>query len=602
MSSSSGEWAAPTQPEKPSSEHLGNYFFPASTLQEHLRFRALLPNMFSVPGWNVSTALKTQTETFNSSSGPNAGPAQNGADKPAPSKKRKRGHGKSKDGGVNSIGLGPAVTNSNMVEMWERHIEGKKVEKTVKSDERAGKKRKKSKESKENKDHANEADSKEQNLKDDKPEGPSTTEPSKKKSKKDKKPKPTSTSAAPPTALTPTLPPTSITTPSAKLTPLQLSMRAKLASARFRHLNETLYTTPSAASLALFRATPEMFTEYHTGFAQQVSIWPENPVDSYVRAVLARGRIRDRDPWRERHRKGKGGKPTTGTGTGTDAGADAGAGAGPGTGTGVVKPLPRALNGSATLADLGCGTAGLALALQPHLTALRLRIHSFDLARPEGPAGPLVTIADVAALPLADASVDVAVFCLALMGTNWLDFMDEAYRILRWRGELWVAEIKSRFGRVRRGGAVGKGRVVGHSVGSQRKGGVGGKKATKKVAGDGPEGSEDEEMLAVEVDGVEVDQAKQETDVSAFVEVLRKRGFVLDGEEKSAVDLSNKMFVKMQFIKGAAPTRGKNVKAEEEGRGGGMKHKKPRFIGSIDEEEDVGDEGSVLKPCVYKQR
>ena len=118
---------------------------------------------------------------------------------------------------------------------------------------------------------------------------------------------------------------------------------------------------------------------------------------------------------------------------------------------------------------------------------------------------------------------------------------------------------------------------------------------------EGAEGSEDEEVLAVEVDGVEVDRARQETDVSGFVEVLRRRGFVLDGEEKSAVDLSNKMFVKMQFIKGVAPTRGKNVKAEEEARGGGMKHKKPRFVGNVDD-EDVGDEGGVLKPCVYKQR
>ena len=171
--------------------------------------------------------------------------------------------------------------------------------------------------------------------------------------------------------------------------------------------------------------------------------------------------------------------------------------------------------------------------------------------------------------------------------------------MLRWRGELWVAEIKSRFGRVGQGGS-GKG-VVGHSVGSRRKGGA---KAGGKKGGvaEGPEGSEDEEVLAVEVDGVEVDRARQETDVSGFVEVLRRRGFVLDGEEKSAVDLSNKMFVKMQLIKGVVPTRGKNVRVEEEVRGGGMKHKKPRFVGNVEDEEDVGDEGSVLKPCVYKQR
>ena len=31
------------------------------------------------------------------------------------------------------------------------------------------------------------------------------------------------------------------------------------------------------------------------------------------------------------------------------------------------------------------------------------------------------------------------------MGTNFLDFIEEAYRILAPNGELWIAEIKSRF-------------------------------------------------------------------------------------------------------------------------------------------------------------
>ncbi|KAK1826020.1 methyltransferase-domain-containing protein [Podospora conica] len=58
---------------------------------------------------------------------------------------------------------------------------------------------------------------------------------------------------------------------------------------------------------------------------------------------------------------------------------------------------------------------------------------------------PLITRPDIANLPLADGSVGVAVFCLALVGTNWLCCIEEAYRVLRWKGELWIAEIKSRF-------------------------------------------------------------------------------------------------------------------------------------------------------------
>ena len=52
----------------------------------------------------------------------------------------------------------------------------------------------------------------------------------------------------------------------AKLTPMQAAMRQKLISARFRHLNETLYTAPSADALQLFDANPEMFEDYHAGF------------------------------------------------------------------------------------------------------------------------------------------------------------------------------------------------------------------------------------------------------------------------------------------------------------------------------------------------
>ena len=37
----------------------------------------------------------------------------------------------------------------------------------------------------------------------------------------------------------------------------------------------------------------------------------------------------------------------------------------------------------------------------------------------------------MAAVPLPEASVDTAVFSLSLMGTNWLDFICEAHRVLR---------------------------------------------------------------------------------------------------------------------------------------------------------------------------
>lgn len=41
--------------------------------------------------------------------------------------------------------------------------------------------------------------------------------------------------------------------------------------------------------------------------------------------------------------------------------------------------------------------------------------------------------------------MDAVVFCLALMGTNYGSFITEAARVLRQKGRLWIAEVRSRF-------------------------------------------------------------------------------------------------------------------------------------------------------------
>lgn len=38
-------------------------------------------------------------------------------------------------------------------------------------------------------------------------------------------------------------------------------------------------------------------------------------------------------------------------------------------------------------------------------------------------------------------SVDIAVFCLALMGTDYPLFLEEAHRVLKPQGLLWIAEV-----------------------------------------------------------------------------------------------------------------------------------------------------------------
>ncbi|RYP73714.1 hypothetical protein DL771_003427 [Monosporascus sp. 5C6A] len=383
--------------------------------------------------------------------------------------------------------------------------------------------------------------------------------------------------------------------PAPKLTPLQAAMREKLISARFRHLNETLYTRPSAEAFRLFQESPEMFQEYHEGFRRQVDVWPENPVDSYIAEVQTRGRQRGApsQPQHQHHHKSKQQQQHDSD----------------------VAPLPRT-GRTCTIADLGCGDAKLAAALRPSRRQLRVEVLSYDLHG----AAPHVTRADIANLPLADGAVDVAVFCLALMGTNWLDFIEEAYRVLRWRGELWVAEIKSRFSgtaaKKNSGGGGGggkKGGPVGHSVGNRRKAAAAmtGKKGGKGKSvngGDDDDGANNEADLAVEVDGAE--DRRQETDVSGFVEALRRRGFVLQGEP----DMRNRMFVKMRFAKAASATVGKcavpppstptsfsRESGGPGGRGGGQRRNAVKFIDGAEGQERV-DESSILKPCVYKIR
>ncbi|KIW05959.1 uncharacterized protein PV09_03144 [Verruconis gallopava] len=349
----------------------------------------------------------------------------------------------------------------------------------------------------------------------------------------------------------PKLTATSTATPA--LTPLQASMQSKLASARFRYLNEKLYTTASTEALEMFKNEPKTFEEYHSGFRRQVEVWPENPVDGYISDIKRRGAVKS----------GQKGSNKDG------------------------RPLPRS-QGVCTIADLGCGDAKLATELQKSQDKLNIKILSYDLHS----QSPLVTRADIAHLPLPNGSVNVSIFCLALMGTNWPDFIDEAYRVLHWKGELWVAEIKSRFGHV--GKKSGAGKVVDHSVGNKKKKPRSRMSEAEKRREDEVRKHEDE-TLAAEVDGVKVEaDDDDETDVRAFVHVLASRGFVLD--EEFQVDKSNKMFVKMRFLKAAQPTKGKNVSKGAEGST--WKPKGKKFL----ETGGEVDEAKVLKPCVYKLR
>ena len=73
-----------------------------------------------------------------------------------------------------------------------------------------------------------------------------------------------------------------------------------------------------------------------------------------------------------------------------------------------------------TIADCGCGDARLARELSALPASKKPIVHSFDL-RADKSRG--IVAANLASLPLPDASVDIVVFCLSLMGTDWPKFL-----------------------------------------------------------------------------------------------------------------------------------------------------------------------------------
>lgn len=528
--------------------------------------------MFAVPGWSVpSSALKQQTEPAPDSKKPvqsSAGDAVSpGPESGSKSKKRKRGHGSDRSSNV---------TKANLDEMFRRHIEGRDDSKSGTTSSKKDKKRRKK--NKQQDSSTNGVESKE-TASGEQPSG--KDQPGDHKGHKNKKRKknqnnnyqnqqqsndsPNDASKEASAATTELLPPPPPPATEAKLTPLQQSMRQKLLGARFRHLNETLYTTPSEKAFELFTSNPELFNEYHAGFSRQVKdTWPSNPVDGYIQTIRTRGAVA---PVSKKQQKVDGSRPS-------------------------IPPLPRRQHGGlCTIADLGCGDAALANALTPSAKKLNLKLLSYDLHSPNA----LVTKADIANLPLEAGSADVAIFCLSLMGTNWISFVEEAWRVLRDKGECWVAEVKSRFGKVKRKKGP-QGQQQQKPLTKAEK-----KKLNKKKRKAGPDdaGSDVDDETEIFAEDARYNNGSadgEDTDISAFVEVFRTRGFLLKQE---SVDKSNKMFVKMEFVKVGAPTKGKHASSPPAGAGG----KKLKFIDKPDENGlTPEEEAKVLKPCVYKTR
>ncbi|XP_061683079.1 uncharacterized protein rrp8 [Syngnathoides biaculeatus] len=164
---------------------------------------------------------------------------------------------------------------------------------------------------------------------------------------------------------------------------LRSRMERRLEAARFRYINERLYSCTGGEAKRMFQQDPQAFEIYHKGYAAQARHWPVDPVD----AIIA-----------------------------------------------YIKKKPR----WQVVADFGCGDCKIA-------RSIKNKVHSFDLVA----TSDLVTVCDMAKVPLPDSSVDIAVFCLSLMGTNLVDFLGEANRVLKRGGVLKITEVASRFDDVR---------------------------------------------------------------------------------------------------------------------------------------------------------
>eukprot|EP00808_Paulinella_micropora_P011842 g33254.t1 len=160
-----------------------------------------------------------------------------------------------------------------------------------------------------------------------------------------------------------------------------VSFADQLRGSKFRWLNEKLYTCKGNEAMELFAKTPSLYQTYHEGFRSQVQSWPVLPVQV------------------------------------------------------IIQEIRNKRDNGLVIVDMGCGDAAIAQALHSKHT-----IHSFDLVA----SNKFVTACNISKVPLADRSADMVVFCLSLMGTDMVNFLKEAHRILNSRGWLKIAEVESR--------------------------------------------------------------------------------------------------------------------------------------------------------------
>lgn len=179
--------------------------------------------------------------------------------------------------------------------------------------------------------------------------------------------------------------------------------RTKLSASTFRLLNEQIYSSTVAFAAQLLR-DPSTYADYHNGYRQQLEQWPMKPTQVILDALLGdkRGRFL----------------------------------------ANKSKSMPGYIPTSWVIADMGCGDAQIAQSLRPK----GYTVHSFDFCA----VNEHVTVANAASVPLEKNSVDICIFSLSLMSTDYIKCLYEAFRVLKPRRLLKIVEVRSRIPHPRR--------------------------------------------------------------------------------------------------------------------------------------------------------
>lgn len=93
-------------------------------------------------------------------------------------------------------------------------------------------------------------------------------------------------------------------------------------------------------------------------------------------------------------------------------------------------------NDSNLIADMGCGLAKLSTLIKEPNKVISIDHYSEN---------PNVIQCDMKRTPINNNEADITVFCLSLWGTNYLDYIKEAYRITAKRGFMYIVEPNDEF-------------------------------------------------------------------------------------------------------------------------------------------------------------